>query len=197
MRPVKLTETALDFQEPALELNALPAASPRGKTSIVDALFRQHARRVQHFMGFRLRSSEDGRDAAQDVFLKVWRREVEGGLRNEATSYLYSATRTSIIDAERQRTSRGHGLQEEAEIDALAAAAPEQDEALHWRKAMEHFVHVIEVLPNLTKQAFVLHYFNGMNYDEIAAELGANRRTIERHVARAMSHCRLRMRDYL
>jgi RNA polymerase sigma factor (sigma-70 family) len=194
----KLTEDMPpDLDDSSPEIAA--SQSQNGKPgSIVASLFRQHARRVQHFMGFRLWSSEDGQEASQEVFLKLWKREAEGGLREDATSYLFSATQTAIIDTERARASRGHGLQASAEhLDILPAAEPDQDEALHWRRAMSHLVNVVEGLPELARKAFLLHYFADMSYDQIAAELGVNRRTVERHIARATSHCRARMRNYL
>lgn len=192
-----LTPDDVGIEELRLDNERVTPTRP-GARSIVASLFRQHARRIQLFMGFRLRNPEDGQEAAQEVFLKVWRRETEGVLKEDATSYLFAATRTAIIDTERARSSRGHDRHDPgADMELVPAVEPEQEEALHWRRAMEHFVHVIEDLPEISRKAFLLHYFEDMNYDRIAAELGVSRRTVERHIARAMTHCRVRMRNFL
>ena len=188
---------ALDLSsEDIAELEG-PETQSAAAPSIVDRLFREHAKRVQRFMGFRLRDREDGQEASQEVFLKLWRHETRGNLREDARSYMYSATRSAVIDLERSRASRGADGQEAADCDAFGDATPAQEEILHWRRAMQSFVSIVMDLPELTKQAFLLHYFSDLNYDQIAAKLHVSRRSVERHVARAMAHCRKRMRDYL
>ncbi len=148
-------------------------------------------------MSFRLRDREDGEEASQEMFLKLWRQETQGNLREDAVSYMFSAARTAIVDTERHRKSRPQDQHDEGDFDALPAAEPDQDEGLHWRRAMVRLAEIVSSLPEATKQAFLLYYFSQMNYDDIAAELGVSRRTVERHVARAFAHCRTRMKDYL
>lgn len=166
--------------------------------SLVAGLFRTHSRRMRNLMGFRLRSPEDGEEAAQEVFLKFWRMELKGSLQEEARSYLFSAAYTAIIDTERSRASRGHDLRVPAEdLDVLPAAEPDPEEALHWRRAVHHLVAVLDDLPELSRRVFALYYFADMNCNQVAAELGVTRRTVERHLSRSLHHCRASMSNYL
>ena len=194
---MKSAGEALDLSPDSVPELEAPEAQGAATASIVDRLFREHTRRVQRFMSFRLRDREDGQEASQEVFLKLWRQETEGHLRQDARSYMYSATRSTVIDLERNRASRGADRQDEADCDALPAAVPGEEDVLHWRRAMRHFVTILKAVPEPTRQAFLLHYFSDMNYDQIAAKLGTSRRSVERHVARALSHCRRHMREYL
>ncbi len=194
---MKLTGKALDLVVDAAPDFESPGSRSSPAATIVGGLFRQHAKRVQQFMSFRLRDREDGQEASQEMFLKLWRQETQGNLREDAVSYMFSAARTAIVDTERHRKSRAQDQQEEGDFDAVAAVEADQDEALHWRRAMGRLAEIVKSLPEVTRKAFLLHYFNEMNYDQIAEELGVSRRTVERHVARAFAHCRTRMKDYL
>lgn len=177
-----------------LEPVHLPVA---GHSSTVVGLFKEHARRVQRFLSFRLRNAEDGREATQEVFLRLWRHEQSGSLREAATNYMYSATQSIAADVMRHRGRRPVDRLTDESPDAIAAPAPSQEDVIYWRRAMARFIAILKTLPETTRQVVVLHHVKDMNYDEIAAELGISRRTVERHIARAVSHCRARMRDYL
>ncbi len=193
---VKKTAQALDLiAEEAAEL-APPSSGQGTEPSIVVRLFQVHAQRVQRFLSFRLRDAEDGREASQEVFLRLWRHEQAGTLRDKATNYMYSATQSIAADIERHRLR--HPAEQHAEdLDAFAAAAPDQDEVIYWRRAMARFVDILKTLPETTRQVLMLYHLKEMDYDQIATELGISRRTVERHIARAVSHCRSRMKDYL
>lgn len=170
---------------------------PAPERSIVTGLFRSHARRVQNFLTYRLRDSAEAQDVAQEVFLKLWRQESRGALRGEATNYMYAATQSAAIDSDRHRTYVTRDRADGVETDAIANAQPLAEEVLHWRRAMGALVDSVKSLPGTTKTAFVLFHFKGLGYDEIATELGCSRRTVERHIAAGLAHCRERMKDYL
>src|SRR5258708_38648951 len=70
-----------------LELGDDRRSSSNGRRSIVVDLFKRRAKKVQDYLSFRLRSREDGEDAMQDAFLKMWRREVAGALCGKTGCY--------------------------------------------------------------------------------------------------------------
>ncbi len=178
----------------AVDAPASPASRP---ASIVARLYKSHASSVRRYLGFRLRDREDGADAAQDVFLKLWRHESQGSLRQEATNYLYAATQSAIKDTQRWRTVHGRDRAEEIDGDALPEGKTDQEDQLHWREALAHFVDSVRALPEVTANVFLLSYFEGLTYPQIAKALGISERTVERHVVRAMTELRSRMEDYL
>jgi RNA polymerase sigma-70 factor (ECF subfamily) len=167
------------------------------KLPIVRSLYKEHAGKVRRYLGFRLGNQDDGADAAQDVFLKLWRRECGGDLRAEARNYMYAATQSAITDTERWRAVRGYGRSEERDPDTVPTGTAEPDDQLHWREALRHFVNSLSALPEVTGNVFLLSYFEGLTYPQIAKRLGISERTAERHIERAMTELRKRMEDYL
>src|ERR1043165_7130082 len=94
-------------KEPLIDDAQQPEQRSAREPSIVVDLFKAHARRVQNFLAFRLRDPVEAQDVAQDVFLKLWRHESEGRLRDEATNYMYSPTQSAAIDSDRHREFLG------------------------------------------------------------------------------------------
>jgi RNA polymerase sigma-70 factor (ECF subfamily) len=166
--------------------------------AIVARLFRAHGTRVRRYLSYRLRSDEDGKDAAQEAFLRLVRREREGALREgSSNSYLFSAAFTVAVDVERDRAAIARYRAVDADSDAIASTEATPEEQLHWRNALAHFVSCLERLDEGPRKVFVMRYFKGMTYSQIAGELDMKMRTIERHVAKALAQLGSDMKDYL
>lgn len=168
------------------------------KPQLVATLFRKHADRVRRTLGWRLRNPDDGADAAQETFLRLWRQEREGKLREDgATAYLNAAAGTIALDVQRWRNFHVVDRFEEAEIDEVASAAATPEEAQHWRDALVAFVEGIDALPDPMRDVFLLYHVTGLTYAQIAAQLGISSRTAERHLAMALVRLHHRLKDYL
>lgn len=174
--------------------------TPAQKAIVVD-LFREHAKRVRGYLGYRLRSDEDGKEAAQELFLKLWRHERDGTLKENAVGYMHVAANTIATDTQRWRAlhapERETGGLDEAEFEAVAAGTASVEDQLHWRRAMAVFVSSVKELPTTHRQIFVLHYLKGLRYPEIAKRLGIAERTIERYMATALAELHDKLEAYL
>ena len=177
-----------------LAANDAPAEAPR---SIVGGLFRSQVRKVRNFLTFRLKSADDAEDAAQEVFLKLWRHERQGTLREEATAYMFSAAYSVATDVERHRMRHEHERLDESDADSIAQERPALEDERHWRDAVLRLVSELKQLPDLQRRMFVLHHFKGLNYAQIAKRVGVATRTVERHMVQAHATLEARMKDYL
>src|SRR5262249_28383802 len=130
-------------------------------------------------------------------FLKLWRQEKEGNLRDEAIGYMHVASQTVATDAERWRKLHAAERETDRDLELLPADAAQLDEQLHWRNAMAFFVSSVKQLAAAQRQIFVLHYLKGMHYPEISARLGISERSIERYMAQALEKLHDRLKDYL
>lgn len=167
-------------------------------SSMVRDLFKRQATKVRRYLSYRLRNDEDGKDATQETFLKLLRREREGTLREDSNNaYLFSAAFTVAIDARRDRVAHDQHLAFDIDSDLLPANEATPEDQVHWRKAMAHFVSCLRALDEGPRKVFVMRYFKGMTYVQICAELGMTMRTTERHVANALAQLKQEMKDYL
>lgn len=152
---------------------------------------------MRHLLAYKLRSSEDAQDATQDVFLKLVRHERAGTLRDDAMAYLHTAAHTAAIDAERRRHADVLHRHDDVDECELATPASTHDEIQHWREAVATLVESLRELPDVTQHVFLLYHVDGLSHLEIRTRLGVSLRSVERHMARALTHCRLRLGNYL
>ena len=167
------------------------------RPGIVSALFHKHANRVRRTLGYRLRNEEDGKDAAQETFLRLWRQERQGTLRADAVAYLNAAAGTMAFEFHRRRVAYAIDREEALEADDLPSATPGLDDSLHWRGALTAFVAGVESLPEQMRDVFLLHHLKGLTYPQIAAKLGISLRTTERHMEQALLRLHRCVKDYL
>lgn len=192
---MKRSLEGLSFEVEATPADAAAPALPR--SSIVVDLFRKHASRVRRSLTFRLRSPEDAQDATQEVFLKLWRQERAGNLKEEAAAYLNSAASSMATDFERWRAFHVIERRSDVELDDVEAAAAGSEERQHWRDAMTLFMKGVQALPPLTRDVFLLSQVKGLTYPEIALRLDVSTRTVERHLVQAIMALERRLKDYL
>ncbi len=152
---------------------------------------------MRRSLSFRLRNSDDADDAAQEVFLKLWRQEREGNLRHGATAYLNSATASMATDFERHRTYHVTDRIADVDVDEVPATAAGIEERQHWRDAMALFVESVGRLPEVTRNVFLLHHVKGMTYPQVAQHLGLSTRTVERHIVQALTTLERKLKNYL
>jgi RNA polymerase sigma factor (sigma-70 family) len=168
-----------------------------GYESTVVRLFKTRAAKIQRFLAYRLRDTEDAKDAAQELFLKLWTHEKAGNLKEDAAAYMNAAAANIAIDIERRRRSRAFDQQETFDTQEFPAVDIDGSDLLHWQRGVEALVKNLHDLPEITQQIFVLHHFENLSHAAIATQLAVSTRTVERHMVRALQHCKERLGDYL
>jgi len=76
-------------------------------------------------------------------------------------------------------------------------AGSDAEVATHWRKGMHELESALGGLRSSTRTVFLLHHVECLTYPEIARRQGVTTRTVEREMARALSHCAERLQPYL
>jgi RNA polymerase sigma-70 factor, ECF subfamily len=144
-----------------------------------EALVRAYAARI-------LGDAHEAEDAAQEVFLRAFRRVA--AFRGDATlaTWLLRICRNHCLDRLRARPPATVELSEDlpaAELDATAAQ-------LALRVERERLVTALAELPEPLQQAVVLRELRGMSYEEVAATLGIPVGTVRSRLNAARSQLR-------
>jgi RNA polymerase sigma-70 factor (ECF subfamily) len=154
----------------------------------------QYYKDLLRFLGRKLGNTHDAADIAQEAYVRVLGRNSDGAIA-QPRAFLFRAALNLCIDLHRSRRGfQAVPIDEEAE--AIACDAPLQDERTYRRQQLVRLERALHELPAACRQAFLMRQVEGMSYDEIASRLEISTDMVNKHLARALRHCRTRMRAW-
>ncbi|KXG85002.1 sigma-70 family RNA polymerase sigma factor [Agrobacterium bohemicum] len=157
--------------------------------ALLQLLETEEENRLMRFFRYRLQDREDAADAMQETALRAL--EVsQATLIENPRAYLYqiakSVARLTIIRQSRERpllVSLEDGV-------GVACDRPDQEQIVTGRQHLAAMAGEIGRLPKRCQQVFVLSRIHGLPNGEIAAKLGISRNMVEKHIIKALIHCR-------
>ena len=138
-----------------------------------------------------LRNPEDAEEAVQDAWMRVFRALPRYQDQERFDSWLFR------ILANRCRTRSGRMardakmmLHDHPAMELAETAHPAEQNA--WREEIQH---ALDELPEAQREAFLLHYVEGLAYEEIAASSGVGVSALKMRVKRACDYLRGRLQE--
>jgi RNA polymerase sigma-70 factor (ECF subfamily) len=149
----------------------------------VEDLARTQFRRVYGFCRSLLGGDAEAEDAAQNVFLTVWRRRSElGGIRNPVP-WLLQIARLTCLNARRDRDRRRAEPVESDSLPDAGSPIPASEDADRVRAARER-------LPERYRTVLLLHFQQGLGHEEMARVMGLSRGALRVLLHRAVVRLR-------
>jgi len=151
-----------------------------------------------NFLTREVRDRDAAADLAQESYVRVLGAQASGQAVLNVRALLFHIARNLIIDRHRRAVHRQHdNLDDLHETEhPLAPAHLQPEEALASMQAVRAYVRTIEALPPRSREAFVLHIFDGWSQAQIAAHMGVSVSMVEKHVVRGMLACRQCRREW-
>ncbi|HEX9669640.1 MAG TPA: RNA polymerase sigma factor [Thermoanaerobaculia bacterium] len=180
-----------DAADPGWELLRRVAA---GEMEAFAPLVAGHEQRLLRLCERLLGDVEEARDAAQEVFLKAFRKAGSYRPRGRVYTWLYRIAVNHCLNLlRRRRVVRFIRLGEGAEEDSATALEPADGRAtpeaeLAARRRWRATRRAIERLPPGQRAVLVLVRFEELSYREAAAVLGITEGAVESRLVRAMRH---------
>lgn len=150
------------------------------------------------FLHHRLGDRAEAEDAVQESFARF---AAAGPVaaRDKHRPYLFQIAANLLHD--RFREQRGPGRMRMVSFDDSESAAHELPAAdatcpvtiIEHRERLERLQQALAELPERQREALVLHRFDGLTQDEVAARMGISRRMVVKHLSRAFAYCELRV----
>lgn len=144
---------------------------------------------VRAYLARLLGCPEAGREAAQDVFLKLLLRPETTSIENPR-AFLLRAARNIAIDLLRAESARPLFEPVEDHRESLADTLSDPARITEARQQLRLLAEGIGGLPPKCRDVFFLHRFEGLTQKEIAGRLGISVKMVEAHMARAMLQLR-------
>jgi RNA polymerase sigma factor (sigma-70 family) len=172
--------------------------SPREPSAAyLETMHARHAKDLRRFLNRYLSSDEDIDDCVQEAFLRVWERSRRGSIGDNLRAYLFTTALNVVRDKRRRENVRQKGLHVDLSENEDDLRSREQEADFYWREALRR---IEKELPNLspaTRRVFLMLHVEHLSYEEIAAKLGISRRTVERHIERALDHLKHVVEDVM
>lgn len=156
------------------------------------AIFREYYDELVTYLTTKLRSREQAMDVAQETFLRVLTREPSSPIL-QPRAFLYRTALNLSIDLFRKRRQQAEEALDSEDIQHLLTVPADQETAVQSREQVRLLYHAILELPPKCRQVFLLHKFKERSHAEIAGHLGISKSMVEKHIIKAMTHCRQRL----
>ena len=160
------------------EERELVSSAAAGDAGAFEELVRRHAPRVRALCLSMLRDEAEADDAAQEAFLKAWRKLSSFGGESSFATWLHRIAANQCLDALRVRARR----RSEPLEAAPEPASPSGAAAL---EAADLAARLLAALPEDQRLALTLRELQGLSYEEIAAVMECSLDSVKARLRRA------------
>ena len=160
------------------------------------SVFREYYDDLVTYLTMKLRSRDQAMDVAQETFLRVLTREPSGPIL-QPRAFLYRTALNLSIDLFRKRRQQAEVALDSEDIQDLLTVPADQERIVESREQVATLYRAILELPPKCRQVFLLHKFKERSHAEIAAHLGISQSMVEKHIIKAIIHCRQRLGETL
>jgi RNA polymerase sigma factor (sigma-70 family) len=143
----------------------------------IEALYREHRRRVLSICRGLLRDRAEAEDAAQQVFLSAYRALLNGAVPRHPAAWLATIARNECVNRRNATTPTPIEQPEEAAVELPDPAIEQEDLTALWD--------AIAGLPPTQREALLLREIRGLSYDQLAEDLSLSRPSVRSLLTRA------------
>jgi len=172
----------------------MPAAESAFQQQI-RALYSDHHGWLFNWLRRRLGCADNAADVAQDTFVRIIASR-DALLGSELAlaqprAYLATVSRRLLIDRARRQALERAYLAELASLAADLPGMPSPEETLAALQALDEIGAALARVSAKARQAFLLHYLEGLSQAAVAERLGVSARMVQKYLVRCLLQCRL------
>lgn len=154
-----------------------------------DDFLREQRVALLNFLRRRVSNEADAQDATQESFTRLLR-YADTQPASAWKPLLYRIATNVANDQSRQHAVRQGAGHVSLDSEELVAADPPHDQLVAQEQELAIIHAVIMRLPPKCRQVYLLQRLRGMSYSQIATHCGISKKTVEQHMARALSALR-------
>ncbi|MHC2086242.1 sigma-70 family RNA polymerase sigma factor [Methylobacterium sp. WCS2018Hpa-22] len=162
----------------------------------MDALHRSQGAKLQRFLLRLLGNSADAADAHQETYLRMLAALSRTSVENPSAFLFQVANNVALRMRNRQRLEGTlfHSVSD-AEMSDIVDAYALPERQVMARQELRRLAADIDALPPRCREVFLLVRIDGHSNGEVATRLGISRNMVEKHLIKALLHCRSRSRE--
>ena len=132
-------------------------------------------------------------DLTHEVFARVSKRSLDGFGNPEA--YVFSSASSVYVDHVRRRKSHFADAHDDVSGLEFESEAPSPPRVLEGKQALQRLAVIMEELPPKTREILLLSRLEGLSNTQLATRFELSVSSIEKHLARGLTHVRRRFAD--
>jgi RNA polymerase sigma factor (sigma-70 family) len=176
------------MSDPETQQTAAQAQNTEARAALVADLFREHNEALIRFLALRLRSQQAAREVAQEAYVRVLNLDRPGAV-NFLRAFLFKTAANLAVDRIRHEQTTRQLARTGKLLDVFSTqASPEQAAASAQELALVG--RLMNELPPKCRRAFFLHKIRGLDFAQIAQQMGLRERMVRNYVVRAVLYCR-------
>lgn len=174
-----------------------------GDAAAFDALYARHKGGVYRYLLRQLREPAIAEELFQDIWLNLVNARERYTVQARFSTWLYRIAHNRLVDhVRRQGNTAVVSINQNDEDDdpplEIADDTARTPEARQWAtQQLERIVELVEALPTVQREAFLLYHEGDLGVDDIAEATGVNRETAKSRLRYAFNKLRKGLEDYL
>ncbi len=149
---------------------------------------------LKAFIAHRIGSPGTAADVVQETWLRAAATEPTAPINNPR-AYLYRMASHIAMDHLRRESGRTANLGDVPDFDRFVDPRPGPEETAISRQELALLAEAVRELPDKCRTVFLLYRGQGLSMRQVAKATGTSEKTVEKHIAKAMLHCRRRLRE--
>ncbi len=161
----------------------------------IEELFHSYHRSLLTYLRGLVKSPHFAEEIAQDTYLRLHNHIPPTTTVKHPRAYLFRTAHNLAMDQlTKQSTEWKYRTHHDIPIETRSPG-PSPESITESRERLQLIANAINELPAPCRQAFILNKIHHMPHAEIALHLQVSKSMIEKHLMRALAHCRDRVHD--
>lgn len=137
----------------------------------------------------KLGCAHNAADVAQDTFLRIIvSRDALVGVR-EPRAFLVTTAKRLLIDRGRRQAIEQAYLAELTQLAESVTGYPAPEQILTALQALQQIADLLDRVSSKAREAFLLHYLDGMTHADVATRLGVSARMVRKYLMQVLLQC--------
>lgn len=170
-------------------LEPLPCVEdPQQRAELVTRLFREHNEALVRFLALRLRSQQEAKEVAQEAYVRLLKLDQPGAV-GFLRAFLFKTAANLAVDRIRHEQMARRVARDSTFLEELSTQ-PTPEKLATDAQELKLAERLIDELPPKCRRAFLLHKVYGLDFADIAKQMGLGERMVRTYVCRAILYCR-------
>lgn len=161
----------------------------------IEAIYLNHQSELQFHLTRIVNCPDIAADLAQESFI-IFFREAQKQTIDHPRGFLFRVAKNLAYDHIKHRKVTENYVQTNDQALLPPNEFPSTEKLVSIDERLAAITQILDELPLRTREIFVLNRVYGMTYAETAKELGISDSAVEKHMAKALLHCRKQFKTH-